>query len=359
MKAKHWLKICIFAVVIAALTVAASFFLRVPEARDSAGMYGFYLEEESSLDVILIGPSTVYTGFYSPLAYEKAGFTSYAMATGALCGTMYPSAIREALTTQDPDLFVVEISSFCEKSQYNPGALRRWLDCIKDGENRDRSIEELVPEEERYSYRLPFLKYHSNWPDFSSCFWTMIDKTEQRRRGYSVTKKFTVYTGIDQTELKEHVYDFTEEGMTALRDLLTFLKENGIDNVLFVRFPYKGIIKDGDRYIAGVEKILACGYDVLDYCGNTKNVHKEDLHLDPQLDYHDIDHLTVFGAEKLTENLAAYIIREYDIHTVHSEQTKKEWDDCASYNSHFFEKMKNETLKPGDKEIFMQRDFLR
>ena len=108
MKKKDWLKIIIFAVIIAGLTVAASFFLRVPEARDSVGMYGFYLEEENSIDVILVGPSPVYTDFYSPLAYEQEGFTSYAMATGRLCGTMYPSAVREALAYQKPELFVLD-----------------------------------------------------------------------------------------------------------------------------------------------------------------------------------------------------------------------------------------------------------
>lgn len=358
MKAKDWLKILIFAVIITALTIGASFFLRVPEARDTTGMYGFYLEEENSLDVVLIGPSPVYTDFYSPLAYEQEGFTSYNVSVSGMCGETYPSAIRETLQTQDPQLFVVELSAFCYGTGEDYPALHRWLDSIRKGENRDQTIEELVPEEEKRSYQIPFYKYHSNWPNADLCLKSLTDQWAQKKRGYSVSKNSKMYTNIDQGEPEEYLYDYTEAGLKALEDFLAFLDENQIKNVLFVRFPYKAEIQDGDRYLEGIRMILEKGYDVLDYCGKTTNVHKEDLQLNFQKDFYDREHLTVFGTEKLTRNLAAYIDQNYVIQKDHSGQTKEQWDRSASFNTQIFDKAKRLTLEKTNQELYTQKDFL-
>ena len=357
MKKKDWLKILIFAVIIAALTVGASFFLRVPEARDTVGMYGFYLEEENSIDVILVGPSPVYTGFYSPLAYEQEGFTSYAMATGRLSGTMYPSAVREALAYQKPQLFVFDLSAFVNIPD-DRQALRRWLESIQNKENRKQSIQELVSEEEMQSYRIPFLKFHSNWPNMKWCWEAMTDKEDQRKRGYSITKNFTYYTGIDEKEYETTVFDFDKDGMKALEDLLELLKDHNIEDALFVRFPFKGEVVNGDHYQEGIDKIRNAGFGVLDYWGNTRNVHNVELHLEPQ-DYHDQEHLTIFGAEKVTKHLAAFIAQEYGISGGHTGSVKDNWDTAASYNQQILRRAEDITIKTKDLGIYMQKAFLR
>ena len=357
MKAKQWLKIFIFAVIIAALTIGASFFLRVPEPRDTVGMYGFYLEEENSLDVVLIGTSSVYTSFYSPLAYEKQGFTSYPVSTAGMCGSMYPSAVRETLQTQDPELFVVDLSGFCFETQTNLDALHRWIDNIRSGPNQKESIRELVPEQEQKHFQIPFLKYHSNWPNFTYCMKSLQDKNAQKKRGFSVSKNFTVYTGIDDSPMEEYVFDFSEEGMEALETFLAFLKEEHLENVLFVRFPYKDLVKDGDNYRKGIEKIRAEGFDVLDYWGDPGC--SSELQLDLARDYHDLEHLTVFGAEKLTEHLAAYIDQHYQLKKEYSTQTKAEWEEATSFVGPLLEKAERATLETKAEELCTQKDFLQ
>ena len=42
------------------------------------------------------------------------------------------------------------------------GPLRSWIDNMPYSENKVQTIQELVPEDERLSYYIPFLKYHSN-----------------------------------------------------------------------------------------------------------------------------------------------------------------------------------------------------
>ena len=95
MKKKHIIRIVVFAVVSVLAISFLNSFLSVPRAKDVIGIYAFHKEPEDSIDVALVGPSETYTSFYSPLAYEQFGFTSYALAVGGMRGVCYPSAIRE------------------------------------------------------------------------------------------------------------------------------------------------------------------------------------------------------------------------------------------------------------------------
>lgn len=358
MKLKEWLKIIIYVVIIAGLTVGASFFLHVPESRDVVGMYGFYLEEENSIDVVLIGPSPIYTDFYSPLAYEQEGFTSYGVSTGGMRGAFYPSAVRETLQTQNPALFVVDLSGFCETDQKDSPALRRWLDSIRKGPNRELSIQELVSEEEMDSYQRPFTKYHSNWPRLRGCWKTLLDKVDQNRRGYSITKNFCAYTDFNENaEMKEEVYDFSEEGFAALTQFLTFLKQEGIDHVLFVRFPRRNGVIDGDKYTEGVDLIRSEQYEILDYCSNTYNGHKNVINLDQNKDFYDAEHVNIFGAEKLTRDLAAYISDRLSEPKAERKSVQK-WEEAASWNQQILDTAKDLTQRHADEGLYTQRDFL-
>lgn len=371
MKAKHWLKIFIFVLVIAGLTFGAAGFLHVPEARDLTGMYGFYLEEEDILDVVLIGPSPVYTGFYSPLAYEQEQFTSYAVSTGGLSGAMYPSAIRETLQTQTPKLFVVDLSGFCDEDQKDSAAVRRWIDSIAKGENRQKSIKELVPEEEQKSYQIPFTKYHSNWTRIKGCWKAMIDKADQKKRGYSVTKNFCAYTDTSENaEITEEIYDFSEEGLEALDQFLAFLQQEKIENVLFVRFPRRNTVKDGVRYTEGIKKMQKAGFEVLDYCsdtaqsgyasdtGNTYNGHKKTVDLDAQKDFYDAEHVNIFGAEKLTKDMAAFIGTRLSERQT-DQRSIETWDEAAAHNAQILAKAEQMTETHKNQGLYTQKDFLK
>ncbi len=151
--------------------------------------------------------------------------------------------------------------------------------------------------------------------------------------------------------------DFDEDGMKALEDLLAFLKERNIENALFIRFPFKGEVVNGDHYQEGIDKILYAGFDVLDYWGNTKNVHKMDLHLEPQ-DYHDQEHLTVFGTEKVTKHLAAFIAQEYGISGGHTGSVKEKWDEAASYNRQILGQAEMIVYEFSNEGVYTQKGFL-
>ncbi len=380
MKLKHWIRIIIFALLAGALILAAAIFLSVPEARDVTGMYGFYKEKDHSVDVILVGPSTIYTGFYSPLAYEEEGFTSYAISTGGLSGAMYPYAVKEARQSQRPDLYVVDLSGFCDEDQRDSAAMRRFADSIKKGPNRDAFIAEMVPEEEQESYRIPFLKYHSGWDRARGCFKTMMDKIAMDRRGYSVTKNFCVYADTMKGEKRIDKYELSEEGMESLREFLDFLREEKIENVLFIRCPHRDFVEKGNSLKTAESMIAEAGFDYLDTVETIENVPTgvpeaasqpknapdqkpepspaDTWQLDWNHDFYDAGHLNIYGAEKFTKYLAGILTDKYPIHIHHDAKVEAQWKDCAAQKDKILEKAKRLTDEHYHEGLYTQADFL-
>ena len=70
------------------------------------------LEQEKDLDMIYVGSSSSIC-YWQPLrAWKEYGFTSYTYATNSLQADSSEYYIREALRSQEPGLFVVELRSF-------------------------------------------------------------------------------------------------------------------------------------------------------------------------------------------------------------------------------------------------------
>ncbi|MCQ2530417.1 MAG: hypothetical protein MJ086_04095 [Lachnospiraceae bacterium] len=352
MKLKHWIRIIIFAGLSIGLIALASFVMCVAYERDTVGMYGYYKEPDDSISVALIGPSTIYTSFYSPLAYEKYGFTSFNLSTSDMMGASYKSAVQLAESNQKPDLYVVETWGFTYKDQLEPVHLRRWIDAMKDSELRTQTIEELIPEEEWYHYKHPFIKYHSRWDDIGGCLKVFIDKLQQNRKGYSVTKNFYTYTDVNEYKEKKSKYKISEEGFKYLDIFLNYCKENGIENILFIRSPESITYEMDESYYEMLDIIEEAGYDFLDM-----QAASSEIGMDLNHDFYNPGHLNIFGAQKYTDYLSKYIVEHYDINTDYAPEVVKEWDDCASYNKKIFERLERLTDKKTNESLYIQRDF--
>ncbi|MCQ2530410.1 MAG: hypothetical protein MJ086_04060 [Lachnospiraceae bacterium] len=353
MKLKHWIKIIIFAGLSIVLIVLASSFLCVANEKDTVGVYGFFKEPKDSIDVVLIGPSTMYTSFYSPLAYEKYGFTSYSLATSSMTSAAYKSAVQIAEKEQHPDLYVVEIWGFCYEDQLEEVSLRKWIDALPSSDIRNQTIEELVPEEEQSSFKYPLIKYHSRWDDLGGCFKVFLDKKNIDKKGFSVTKSFATTPIIYPYAPQESPYRIKESGFTYLDIFLNYCKEAGIENILFVRSPELIQYTPVDSYYEMIDKIHAAGYDFL----NMEAV-EDEMGLDVNHDYYNSTHLNIFGAEKYTDYLSKYVMDNYNLNTNYAPEVKKEWDYCASFNDHVIEKLKTLTENNSGGYLYTQKDLI-
>ena len=352
MKLKRWIRIIIFVLLMAAILLFASTFLCVANEKDAVGVYGFFLEPEDSVDVVLIGPSFLYAGFYSPLAYEQQGFTSYAISTSTMKGSLYKYAAELAIETQHPQLLVFEVYGFCYEDQLDETSLRKFLDALPNSKIRNQAIADLVPAEQQESYYIRFERYHTSWPRVSNLAKVFSDKLQMRSQGYSITKNYGTTPFRQQYFVKESDESVTEEGFKYLQILLDYLQEADIENVLFFRCPSM-VEAHGDESFAQMTAMIEeAGFDFID-------LYKEDaVGIDVTHDYYNTTHLNVYGAERFTTYLSDYIMTHYQLETEHDPKVTKEWEECASYNDELLSYLKELTDQDVNGFLYTQKDFL-
>lgn len=353
MNKKFWIRLTIFVLLTAAILLFANEFLCVANEKDEVGIYGFFLEPEDSVDVVLIGASFVYSGFYSPLAYEQQGFTSYALSTSSLPGSLYRYAAELAIEKQHPQLLVFETGSFGYEDQQDEISLAKFLDAMPDSKLKQRIIDEVVPEELQDGFRFPFIRYHSALGRFSDLSKVMQDKIQMRLQGYSLTKNFATTPFRQQFIRKTKDYDISEEGLEYLRILLDYLQEAEIENVLFIRCPSMVEYAATDSYKQMIDMIREAGFDFVNLSAAV-----EDMGIDPGQDFYNTTHFNVYGAEKFTTFFSDYIMKRYQLDTEHDPAITEKWESCASYNEQIVEYLKTLTDQDVNGFLYTQKDFL-
>lgn len=130
---------------------------------DFGKLPGYYNEERDSLDVIMCGASHVSRGILPMELYELYGIKSYNLATSGQTLELSYYLLCEALKTQTPRLFILDVSAL-----YNEQVIdAQWtmlLDDMKFGKNKIEAAR---------CYRstatgvrgtvFPLLRYHTRW----------------------------------------------------------------------------------------------------------------------------------------------------------------------------------------------------
>lgn len=301
---------------------------------------GYYAEDSHTLDMIYIGGSASFV-FWEPLrAWEKSGLSSYNLGHS----NMTPEAIKyfviEALKTQSPDLFLIDLRPFQygeetyrhkDPRMYSEVPIRNGTDHIKYSWNRVNLINASVPHfRDRLSYYFDIIKYHSRW---SSCLYALLTGNRSEL-DYADGEKKHLYKGFYfRAKTKPMVFqDYSAVTDTqrippevdrVFIDLLEYCKNQEL-NVLFIVHSYcqKEQHKMEYNYMGSV--IEQYGFDFL----NT-NDYWQEIGLNYSVDMFNGNHVNLFGAEKYTDFLLNYLQENYHLPDHRGEAGYEEWDELA------------------------------
>ncbi len=305
---------------------------------------GFYLEDNQSLDVVYLGASEVYSDIAPGYAYARDGITGYLFATQANTILNYKSQLKNILSRQKPALVVIELNGalYDEEDLTKEANLRNYSDNVPLDFTKIEWVAENVKENQP-EYLFPFIKYHSMWSDPETDNETdeKYRKTisDDKGRGYNYLKGILNWTVSFKSPLpsmnntlatadgKKPLEEIAEK---SLRDLLEYCRSEGLDNVVFTRFPHIVTERTYSRFERNntVADIVAeYGYDYLNFERDFAQTG-----LDESTDFYNFDHLNVYGQKKFTAYLTDYLKEHYGLssHTL-SEAQKDEWDACADY----------------------------
>ncbi|MBQ7433137.1 MAG: hypothetical protein IJV50_06765 [Lachnospiraceae bacterium] len=338
MKRKNGRRCLCFALLAVLLFLFASSALRLNNVKDTMHIQGFFKEPKDTIDVIAIGASEIYTSLNSPLAWEEYGFTSYSVSFAGAPGSLYKAMLKEALNRQNPEVVVIEINGFLNGDKYLEKDAKKhtWFDNVPWSSVKWESMQELISKDKMAEYLVDFIKYHDNWRHPLKCGKNFYWKVRLALKGISDVKCFgttTLYRG--DVAFKDFTPKYTEKTEAVLVDLLEYCKEQGLDQVLFLRTPHCINNKTLEVYDRIEELVTSYGYDFLNLESSF-----EEVGLDPAVDFYNKDHMNTYGMEKMTEYLGEWITTHYELPQTHSDKLTQYWDQCAEKMHVLLEKSK-------------------
>lgn len=331
---------------------------------------GFYLEDENSLDVIVVGSSEVYCAYSPAIAYEECGFTSYPFATESNTVRNYKAIIEEIERTQNPQMIILEVNGaiYGDKNIDKEVNLRRISDNIPLNENKIELVNTGATSDQ-IEYYVPFIKYHGSWDNFQNSFWWSLSLIQDKLRGRTLLKGIKnrtviyepdskVYSSIEIQHPRQPLFNKSNK---ALREFLQYLKDEGItkDQILFVRFPHVITDENISRYYRG----NTIGDIIREYGYNFESfeIDEEGIGLDPAHDFYNIEHMNVYGQQKFSKFFANYLQEKYNIkpgrltaeQKAHWDQTIPYYNAYVKYNEQIFSEGKD--MEIGENYYCMSR----
>lgn len=319
----------------------------------------FYELEEDSIDVAIVGSSVVAAAVDPYQLYEEYGISSYNMGVmqqpmlGTFCW------IKEIMTTQSPEVVVVEVKTAGRVSDKNEADSRKSYDYMRWGRNKlQYAVEYCNSNEEAdiFEYLFPLGKYHTRWSALSEDDYDFVaGNDDSLTRGFATltTKSGVEFDGVKTDSDKEIEYNATNEAY--LKRIIELCKENNIE-VLLIKTPDSSWSASRYNHIKKIADDF--GVDYIDF--NAKDLMAE-LNFDYPSESADSVHLNLLGAKKITSYLGNYMknnynlsdYREMDDKNLDEELAiyKKVYDDamlCMENNvDNYLEKLNNEDYAIG------------
>jgi hypothetical protein len=297
------------------------------DAVNIATIEGFYKEPKNTIDVMMIGASEVYADYSATEAWKNYGYTSYSLGVSGVPGSLYKSMLREALTRQHPKVVVFEVNGFLQNDSYYDRTvkLHSWIDNIHNEENRLDTIKEIVPKDEQDNFRNPLKLYHSNWKDIDKCAHTFATRVGMYFAKTSCMKGFSsIAKYSDCPSGKQKKLYFTDKSRAYMTDLLEYCKAQGVEKVLFARFPHEKEIKNPQVLCDVKELVESYGYDFASFEGD-----KELIGINERGDFYNSEHLNINGSLKFTAFMGKYLSDNYRLNADHSPELQSAWGECA------------------------------
>ena len=283
--------LCFLAAIV--LFIALFSALLMPKREDGGSNWGaFLLEKKNSLDIMFFGSSLVYCDVVPAVIYEASACTSYIMAGPEQTLPMTYYYLKEAYRTQNPALVFVEISGvffpqYTDYAKVNIGYMPWSI-------NRLAATFMAADSKEWMGLLFPLYDYHELWKQMS------LDNLL-----YSVDylAGYSPLTEIDKWAiLVERKVDFNrdvfEQNIACIKTIAQLCANKGSQVIFYITPSYYPWQSD---YMLMLEEELASipNIEYIDF-----NKRFAELNIDDTVDFFDLLHFNVFGAQKFSSFLS-------------------------------------------------------
>ena len=352
------LKVAVFLTIIFLLFLFFTYLFRNTDYNARQNVLDFY-EEETELDEVFIGSSSIYR-YWNPMeAWNAEGIATRNYSVSSMHLATYLPAIKDIFQTQNPDLIVVEARRFSRKSGENAGiqvGARNMLDSLDYNFSRLKSVhyycEKMdIPWEDAVSLYIDLIQYHDNYDALATPLnWQLADNRigneyieEKNFKGYALSSKSVVFEDPSENLVTETT-TLNENSLMLYDELIRYCQENEIP-LLILAMPM--VITEEESIEMNSLKELTASYGVpfLDL-----NLHYEEIGLDFSTDFLDAHHVNVLGADKVTKYLASYLAEEYNLPDYRNDEAYASWHELYKGYSVSAEKARAEVKQKIEEE---------
>ena len=292
----------------------------------------FYNQPENSIDVLIIGASSLRNGVSPLIMWKEKGFNSYVRATNAQDPMVSYFYLLESLKYQSPKVVILDGGTlfFDFGIDEKEPALRIAIDPLKPSITKLHLVFNIVSQSESQtiaSYVFPFFRYHTRWKDLSEkdFLFFKTDKYNPFRGQHAVldSEPFEIPEDfmISSTEATEP----NERSLYYHQKIIDLCIEKGIE-VMYLTFPRTE--KSTYSEHLGIEKVAEENDMVfIDYA--LPDFYTE-VGFDPQTDYYDPNHVNIYGAVKFSKHLGNFLDNQFDLPDRRNTPEADQWE--TDYN---------------------------
>lgn len=300
---------CVTIIFLILLTALGKVFVPYQE-QDTDQHRTFYNTEKNSVDVMMVGSSTILVGI-SPLElWKNHKISAYTRGSSVQAPEVTYLNVKEAYKYQQPKVLVMGITSLFGKYDYDDKEpfLRRGIDFKKLSLTKLEVVSEVVKKSETQhilDYVFPVLRYHDRWKDLDGTDIKQLRYTHDYMRGQFPVYKSVAIEPRMVVDKSVPAEDINKEAWEYYKKTIDYCKSQGTE-VVVVNMPDDRWTYG--RYLTAKELLKENGVEYIDY--NLEETLKE-INLDWEKDFYDPHHLNPVGAQKTTKYLGDFLEEHY------------------------------------------------
>lgn len=335
---KNFVKFISFSALSAISVSLLAYFMFIPLDSDTTAYGSFYSEKENSLDLVMVGSSTVRDGFIPMEAYHEYGITSHSIVSSPTHLEVIEIVIDEIARTQKPKVVYIDLNGLNNQTKDNQQTfVEDYYACMPECEAKKEIAK-------KYDY----LNQNSEWELFPNhnnfrqqVYWeSFVYNSMLYTKGYNPNKIMKEQIPAEVSTTK--TLPMSNDAKTYLKEIIAKCKQYPDINFIFGMMPryLSAEISSFDLYqihsprdamyiVRGAKETLEEeGFTYLDFW-EEENILSGKIGLDPKTDQKDAEHLNHRGAKKFTKYFMDYLKENYFTSTItHSEEVTKEFDEA-------------------------------
>lgn len=339
MKIKKIIRPLAFLIILFLLFMYLSFVFTFPRdqksdmARERFNTY--YALPKNSVDALFIGSSAVDRYWMSQLAWKENGIATFALSSGNQPTGFVKYLIEEVSKRHDPKVIVIDIRPLLRKpSGINDTDIRRVTDNLRPSINRIKATNAILDYVDQvdadidtsdWSYYINLIKYHSAWNTTKLTDYLHLFPRCDYMGFFAYNKNAFKIEPQEKTHYTDATLTINPNSEALFLDLLEYCKTLDSE-VVFIAAPHS--VDDIDlkqtNYVLNLAK--DAGFNTINM--NTPKIYRE-LGWDFNHDMYNPGHANIYGAVKYTRWMSNYLMDNYGLEDMRSEDNSKYkiWED--------------------------------